>query len=126
MEKFFFKKTLVAVKFTKINEGSNPLTDPDQSLQLVTLKHPRGSYLKAHMHKPKKRITRTLQECLIVKKGKIRLDLYSPTKILFKNTYLIEGQALILLTGGYGIHLVEDSELFEIKNGPFIVDKILI
>ena len=126
MEKFFFKKTLVAVKFTKINEGSNPLTDPDQSLQLVTLKHPRGSYLKAHMHKPQKRITRSLQECLIVKKGKIRLDLYSPTKILFKNTYLIEGQALILLTGGYGIHLVEDSELFEIKNGPFIVDKILI
>jgi len=126
MEKFFFKKTLVAVKFTKIHKGSNPLTDPDQSLQLVTLKHPRGSYLKAHMHKPQKRITRSLQECLIVKKGKIRLDLYSPTKILFKNTYLIEGQALILLTGGYGIHLVEDSELFEIKNGPFIVDKILI
>ena len=126
MEKFFFKKTLVAVKFTKINEGSNPLTDPDQSLQLVTLKHPRGSYLKAHMHKPQKRITRSLQECLIVKKGKIRLDLYSPTKILFKKTHLKEGQALILLNGGYGIHLVEDSELFEIKNGPFIVDKILI
>ena len=116
----------MAVKFTKIHKGSNPLTDPNQPLQLVTLKHPRGSYLKAHMHKPQKRITRSLQECLIVKKGKIRLDLYSPTKILFKNTYLIEGQALILLTGGYGIHLVEDSELFEIKNGPFIVDKILI
>lgn len=126
MEKFFFQKTLVAVKFTKIHKGSNPLTDPDQPLQLVTLKHPQGSYLKAHMHTPKKRITLSLQECLIVKKGSIRLDLYSPTKILFKKTSLKEGQALILLNGGYGIHLVEDSELFEIKNGPFIVDKILI
>jgi hypothetical protein len=126
MEKIYFRKTLIAIRIKKIPNGSIPVTEPSQFLQMVTLKHPRGTYLKAHKHIPRQRITQRLQECLVVKKGKIKIDLYSPNDKLFRQVFLGVGEALIMVNGGYGIHLLKNSEIFEIKNGPFIEDKILI
>lgn len=126
MEKIFYKKTLVGILISTIPDGSIPATDEKEPLQLVTLKHRKGAYLKAHTHIPKKRTTSGLQECLIVKKGKLKLDLYGPDKKLFKNISLNQGEVFVLTKGGYGIHILEDSELIEVKNGPFLEDKILI
>lgn len=126
MERIYSDKILVAIRISKIQNGSIPITDGSQPLQLVTLRHKKGSYLKAHIHSPKKRTTASLQECIIVKRGKIKVDLYTMEKKYFKSLYLKQGQALLLVKGGYGIHLSEDSELMELKNGPFTEDKILI
>lgn len=126
MQLIQYNKIVVGIKISSIKKGSLPQTQPDEPLQLVTLKHPKGAYLLAHMHTPKKRTTNNLQECLIVKKGKILIDLYSPNKILFKKVTLQSGDIFILQNGGYGIHLLENSELIELKNGPFLEDKILI
>jgi hypothetical protein len=95
-------------------------------LELLTLKHPKGTYLKAHVHIPRKRITRHLQECFIVRKGKVRVDLYGPDKNLFKHIYLKAGELFIALTGGHGFHVMEDVEMIELKNGPFKDDKDFI
>ena len=76
MEEIFYKKILIGLKIKSIQKGSMPVTEGKEPLQLVTLKHPKGAYLKAHMHAPRKRITTRLQECLIVRKGKIKVDLY--------------------------------------------------
>lgn len=126
VEKILYKNELMGIKIRNMSFGSNPITDGKEPLQLVTLKHPKGVYLKAHTHAPKKRITESLQECLIVKKGKIRLDLYGHDKQFHKRLYLKPGELFILTKGGYGIQLMEDSELIEVKNGPFKEDKILI
>lgn len=126
MEKIFYKDTLVAIKISSFPKGSTPLTDPYGPLQLVTLKHPKGAYLKAHMHKPKKRVTQKLQECLVVKKGKIKVNLYSPDKVKFKKIFLKEGQLLFMVNGGLGITVIADCEIMEFKNGPFVEDKVLI
>jgi hypothetical protein len=129
MQEFRYKKTLVAVKITKIEKGSKPVTPGSEPLQMVTLKHPKGAYLKAHAHAPKKRITQALQECLIVRKGSARIDLYAKENRAykkFKTTSIKEGDVLILLNGGYGIHITRDAELIEVKNGPFVEDKVLI
>lgn len=126
MEKIYYKNILVAIRISKIKKGSLPLTEAQEPLQLVTLKHPKGTYLRAHVHVPKERKTEKLQECLIVRYGKVRIDLYTSDKEFFKYIYLTSGQILILVNGGYGIHLVEKSELIEVKNGPFVEDKVLI
>lgn len=126
MEQIFYKKILVGIKITALKKGSIPVTDDKEPLQVVALKHNKGAYLKAHMHRPRQRVTRRLQECLIVKKGRIKVDLYGPDKKLFKKLFLNSGQILILMNGGIGIHVVRDAEIFEFKNGPFKEDKILI
>ncbi len=126
MDKIFYKKILVGVRFTKFDKGSIPLTDEKETIQLLGLNHPKGAYLKAHLHKPIKRVTQNLQECLIVLRGKVKLDIYTPKKKFIRSVQLKTGQLFILLNGGYGIHLLEDSLLIEAKNGPFLNDKILI
>jgi hypothetical protein len=126
MEKIFYKKKLLGFRLRSISKGSLPITSGEEPLQVVTLKHPKGAYLKAHMHKPRKRVTASLQECLIVKKGKVKLDLYGSDKKFLKSIYLSAGEIFLLMNGGIGINVISDAEMIEVKNGPFKEDKILI
>ncbi len=126
MEKIFYKNVLIGLRLSAMPSGSVPHTDGKQSLELLTLKYPRGSYLKAHRHLPRKRITNHLQECFIVRKGRVRLDLYGPDKKFFKYIYLKAGELFIALAGGHGFHIMEDAEMIELKNGPFKNDKDFI
>lgn len=126
MEKIYFGKTLVGIRIKKMGPGTVPITEPEEFLQMLTLKHPKGKYLLAHTHEPKKRSTTALQECLVVMKGRIKIDLYNPQKKLFKKIFLNAGESFILLNGGYGIHVLKDAEMMEFKNGPFKEDKVLL
>jgi len=121
-----YKNKLVAIFLGHFPKGSIPQTKGSEPLQLVTLKHPKGKYLLAHTHEPKKRRTDKMQECLIVKKGKIKIDLYGPDKKMFKKIIMKTGDLLLLVDGGYGIHILDNSEMIELKNGPFIEDKVLL
>ncbi len=126
MEKIFYKKKLVAIKIVRMPEGTSPVTDGKEPFQALTLKHPKGKYLLAHKHKHKRRVTSRLQECLVVRKGKVKIDLYGPDDKKFKSVTIGAGEALLLASGGYGIHVLQDAEMMEFKNGPFLEDKILI
>ncbi len=126
MSDILYKNKLVAIFLGRFPEGSIPHTKGKESLQLVTLKHSKGKYLVAHAHKPTHRQTEKMQECLIVKKGKIKVDLYGPDKKMFKKITMKTGDVLILLNAGLGIHILEDAEMIELKNGPFVEDKVLL
>lgn len=126
MDKIFYKNKLVGFRLRVLSKGSIPITDGSEPLQVVTLKHPKGVYLKAHMHAPRKRQTASLQECLIIKKGKVKLDLYGPDKKFLKYIYLSAGELFLLMGGGIGIHVIKNAEMIEVKNGPFKEDKVLI
>ncbi|MDP2909589.1 MAG: hypothetical protein Q8N69_00760 [bacterium] len=126
MEKIFYKNVLIGMRLSVMPKGSVPHTDGKQSLELLTQKYPSGFYLKAHVHLPRKRITGCLQECFIVRKGKVRMDLYGPDKKFFKHIYLKAGELFIALSGGHGFHVMEDMEMIELKNGPFEDDKEFI
>lgn len=114
------------MRLSVMPRGSVPHTDGKQSLELLTQKYPRGSYLKAHIHLPRKRVNKHLQECFIVRKGKVRIDLYGPDKKFFKFIYLKAGELFIALSGGHGFHVMKDVEMIELKNGPFKDDKDFI
>lgn len=126
MEKITHENLLIAIVFKKFKDGAVPLTDHYESLQLVAFRYPKGRYTKAHIHKPKKRTTQKLQECLIVINGKIKVDLYAPNKKLIKSVFLSNGEAIIFINGAHGVLMLEKSEIFEIKNGPFFEDKLFI
>lgn len=126
MEKIIYNNTIIAVRVKKLKNGAIPLTDPIEPLQVLAHKREMGKYTKAHIHTPKKRVTQKLQECLVVIKGKIKIDLYAPSKKFFKSIYLSAGQAVIFMNGGHAIHILKDSEIIEIKNGPFVEDKVMI
>ena len=126
MEKIIYNNNVIAIRIKKFKNGITPFTDPNEPLQLVLHKRASGEYTKAHSHAPKKRITEKLQECLVVIKGRIKIDFYTPDKKYFKSIYLSSGEIVIFVSGGHGVHILKDSEIIEIKNGPFIEDKIFI
>ena len=126
MTEIKYKNKVVGLIVRSIKSGSIPITAGHEPLQVVTLKHPKGKYLLAHAHKPVERKTSRMQECLMVKKGSVRVDLYSSDKKMFKKIILKTGDFFILQNGGIGIHVIEDAEIVEFKNGPFIEDKVLL
>lgn len=126
MEKIIYKNTLIAIWVKKLKNGPVPLTDPRQPLQVLTHKRRAGKYTKAHAHAPKKRITQRLQECLVVLKGKIKVDLYDSKNKFFKSIYVSSGEAVIFMGGGHAVHILENTELIEVKNGPFMEDKVML
>jgi len=126
VDKIIYNNNVIAIRIKKFKNGIMPLTDPHEPLQLVIHKRSSGEYTKAHTHALKRRITEKLQECLVVINGKIKIDFYTPDKKYFKSIHLSSGEAIIFMNGGHGVHILKDSEIIEIKNGPFIEDKIFI
>lgn len=126
MEKITHDNTLVAVRIKKFKTGIASLSDSDQPLQVLIHNRKKGSHTKAHLHKPIQRITQTLQECLIILKGKIKIDFYTPDKKIFKSMYAYEDEVIIFVSGGHAVHVLDDSEIVEVKNGPFIEDRDFI
>lgn len=123
MDRIFLKDKLVAVRVRTFPGGTNPVSSPDGALQLMTMKRPKGHIAKAHRHIPKKRTTKTLQECLIVIKGKIRYDLFDEKGKCFKKVMVKAGETMLIIGCGHAVHFLEDSLVYELKNGPFIDDK---
>ncbi len=129
MKKYYYKNNLIGIKITEFPNGSVPhtgLKEVQEAVGVLTLKYKKGSYLKAHIHKDARRSTAHLQEAFIVKKGKVRIDLYGPDRKFFKYIYLSPGELFLAVAGGHGFRVIKDCEIFEVKNGPFEEDKVFI
>jgi hypothetical protein len=126
MEKFYHNKLVVGIKLDRFTEGTNTVTSATESLQLLIHNFKKGKEIKSHYHKPTRRYTEKLQECLVVKKGEISVQLYSMSGEKIDTLVLSAGEVFILLNGGWGITVNKDSEFVEIKNGPFLEDRVNI
>jgi cupin fold WbuC family metalloprotein len=124
MDKIYYKKELLGIRVKKLKGGSLSATDESGPLQLLTLKQKKGHVVTPHSHKPVKRTTESLQECIVVLKGKVRVDLYGSEKKVVKRVIVKQGEAFITISGGHSIHFLEDTEIIETKNGPFASDRI--
>ncbi len=123
MEKFFYKKQLIGIRARSFASGVTALTNETQPLQILSLKHPKGKQVLPHTHRPVRRITNRLQECIVVINGKIQVDLYGSDKKHFKKIYLKTGELFMLVSGGHALTVLEDTKIFEIKNGPYKNDR---
>lgn len=126
MEKFYYKKTLMGIKINSFPKGSTPQTSPQEPVGILTFKHSKGAHFAAHKHQPKIRKTHQLQECFIVRKGKIAIRLYGQDNKFFKTITLGAGELYLTMSGGHEISVLEDCEVFEVKNGPYSQDKVFI
>lgn len=127
MEKIFYNQELIGILVTDFSPGLMPITDETEPLQVLALAYKKGGHVVApHKHSPRQRTVAKLQECLIVRQGRIKIDLYGSDNIYFRTLELKQGEIFISLAGGHGVEFLEDSEVFEIKNGPFQEDKVPI
>lgn len=106
-------------------KGTNFLTTPEIELQVGILTHKKNHKIKAHRHT---RITRKVSctEVLIVIDGLIRAFIFDDNNCLVTQFSIVTGDILILLAGGHAFTMLEDSTIIEVKQGPYVDDKVMI
>ncbi len=124
MEKFYYKNKLLGIRVRGFKNGVTSITEEHEPMQALAISKPAGSIIAPHKHKAAKRVTNNLQECLIVIKGSIRVDLFDDGKKVVKSVNLSSGDFFITISGAHSIKFLQKSEVFELKNGPFIHDRV--
>ncbi len=127
IEKIKIGKKLLAllIKANTKTDNTAFFTQPEANLQVGHVVYPKKTSIKRHIHKTiHRRLDRT-EEVLIVKKGKCSIDIYDENKKLITTRELSEGDIIILVSGGHGFQILEDTVLLEIKQGPYtgVVEK---
>ncbi|HEX8968213.1 MAG TPA: hypothetical protein VF937_10050 [Chloroflexota bacterium] len=95
------------------------LTPDDCNLQVGHVVYAAGGEIVRHMHMPIERHLVGTTEVLIVERGRCRVDIYAPDRQLVETHDLQAGDILIAVGGGHGFHVLEDTVLLEIKQGPY-------
>jgi hypothetical protein len=95
------------------------LTPADFTQQVGFVVYPAGGEVKPHLHLALERNIKGTSEVLLVKKGWCEVDIYSDTKQTVATRELREGDILLLVEGGHGFRMLEDTVFVEIKQGPY-------
>ena len=121
IEHVFEEKKLLAIilrtSFKK--DGIDFFTPPDFSQQLGYMNRPKGYRIQPHIHQKIERTIQYTHEVLFIKKGLVRVDFYKNDKTYLNSKVLKEGDVILLSSGGHGFEMLKDSEIIEVKQGPF-------
>lgn len=122
IKKFYYQDKQIAliIKSTYSNDGIKFFTEDNSSQQVAYMKHEKNTIIKSHVHNKVKRTIYDTQEVLIIKKGKLRLDLYSQEKEYIESTVINAGDIVFLSYGGHGLKCLEAVEMIEVKQGPYL------
>ena len=99
--------------------GINFVTDDESVHQLGVLRWSQGHVIDAHVHNPLRRTIDSTQEVLFVRKGRVRLDLYSANKEYRCSREISSGDVVFLPSGGHGFEMLEETDIVEVKQGPY-------
>jgi len=83
------------------------------------MRRPKGHVVDPHVHNPVVRTIVGTQEVLVMRRGKILISLYSEEFALNAEITLQAGDVILLAAGGHRIEVLEESEILEVKQGPY-------
>lgn len=96
------------------------LTPPELSQQVGFICYPRGGRIARHAHRRAERRFEAASEVLLIRQGRCELDVYGPDKQLVATRELGAGDLVVLMAGGHGFRMLEDTVLVEVKLGPYL------
>ena len=102
--------------------GITFFTEGSLSQQLAFMNHPKGKEIAPHVHNPVHREVATTQEVLILRKGRLRVDFYGEDRGYLESHVIGANDVLLLIRGGHGFEVLEEIEMFEVKQGPYAGD----
>jgi len=109
----------IIVRSSFSQPGINFFTPNDYSQQLAYMNHPTGKEIQPHVHKKVQREVHYTQETLFIRRGKLQVDFYSEDQEYLESRVLEAGDVILLIKGGHGFKVLENLEMFEVKQGPY-------
>lgn len=100
--------------------GAEFFTDTDSPLQLGTLRRPRGFKVPPHRHVAVERTVWRTQEVLFLCSGRMRVTVFNAHGHPVSEATLCPGDAVMFAAGGHAVEFLEDSEVIEVKGGPYL------
>ena len=125
IEKIEFKDKLLALilRSSYSEPGIQFFTPDDFSQQLAYMKHPPGHAIAPHVHNSVPREVQYTKEVLFIRKGKLRVDFYDEKQNYLQSSILNTGDVILLAYGGHGFEILEETEMIEVKQGPYAGEK---
>ena len=102
--------------------GITFFTPSELSQQLAYMHHPAGKIIDAHVHNPMPREVLMTQEVLMIRRGRLRVDFFDEDRNYITSRILEPGDVILLVQGGHGFEVLEELEMFEVKQGPYTSD----
>ncbi len=128
IEQIMHKEKLLSViiRTNYKSEGIEFFTPDDFSQQLAYMNREKDYVIPPHVHNAVQRDVHFTQEVLVIKSGKVRVDYYDDDKKYLESRVLNQGDVVLLAYGGHGFEMLEDSEIIEVKQGPYAgeMDKV--
>jgi len=93
-------------------------SEVEDTLQIGSLFFKKDSGVEAHVHQTKD-IPNNPMEVLLVLSGWAWADIYADDHVFMDSVELKTGDILIQKRGGHGFRFVSDTNLLEIKTGPY-------
>jgi len=100
-------------------DGIEFFTPDEFSQQLAFMKHPAGKLIDPHDHNPLERSVTLTQEVLFIRRGRLRVDFFAEDRSYLESRELGAGDVVLLASGGHGFEVLEELEMFEVKQGPY-------
>ena len=94
-------------------------TPPKLNLQVGFVVYPAGGEIARHDHRPLERSIVGTSEVIVVRSGRCELDLYDHERRLVATRELHAGDVILIVGGGHGFRMLEDTVLLEVKQGPY-------
>jgi hypothetical protein len=104
-------------------DGIEFFTPGDFSQQLGYMKHKKGDAIQEHIHILHAREIKYTQETLLIKRGRVKINFYTDDKEYLTSRELKTGDVILLASGGHGFEFLEETEMIEVKQGPYCGDQ---
>jgi hypothetical protein len=95
------------------------ITSPDLAQQVGFVVYPAGGVIKRHIHRNVDRQNVSSSEALIIRQGRLEIDIFDQNKNLLATRELQQGDFVLMVSGGHGFRILEKTTLLEIKLGPY-------
>jgi len=100
-------------------DGMEFFTPANYSQQLAYMKRSQGYVILPHVHNRVPREVLFTKEVLFIKSGRMRVDFYSEEQVYLESTIVEAGDVILLALGGHGFEMLEETEIIEVKQGPY-------
>jgi hypothetical protein len=113
----------IIIRNTFKTNGIEFFTNDNDSQQLGYMNRPQNYGIQPHRHNLVQREVHLTQEVLFIRSGKVRVDFYNNDQSYIESRVLNSGDIILLSDGGHGFKMLEDSEIIEVKQGPYCGDR---
>lgn len=103
-----------------LGPGVHFLTPPEMTQQLALMDNPQGRVIAPHCHNPSPRQVEQTGEVLLVRSGRLLVELFRQDRSPLAQVELGPGDLVLLCGAPHGFKVLERCQMVEIKQGPYL------